>query len=400
MITATNPASANPALAMLGRDLSLWRKILPGILIFVLIFGALCGTAAVSMTHGTESGYLAAPVALVNQEDTDTGKFAVRMISSQDFAAPISIVQCTAAEAEEGLRDGSFSAVVYLPQGYLSGVMHGDKTQVKIVLSENAELHSSIVRLLSEFGEELLSAGQFGVFAGENLVLREDPQKYEAFMTEVNLLYLNQAMSDRWFIRQETSYGGTGVTAAQWYVLLYTSLFFQLAALVYLPFRRDLTVPLARRLRSSGIRDSVFAGSKLLYMMVSSLLIAVPVAAWLGATFTVKGVLCALAGLLLTNLVGLGLDLCLPKTGAAALITALAGVELFAAGGIIPRVELPAAITGLGEFFPLTITARLFSALLGESPSVKDLGLALCWMGAAWAGLKLRLCTLRKGVQP
>ena len=385
---------------MLGRDLSLWGKILPGFLIFTLIFGALCGAAAVSLNHGAESGYLAAPVALVDQEDTDSGKLAVRLISSQDFAAPIALVRCDPSDAEAGLREGRFSAVVYLPRGYLSGVMSGEKTQVRVVLSENAALHSGIVRLLAEFGEELLSAAQFGVFAGENLVWRDAPRQYEAFMMEVNLLYLRQAMSDRWFTRQEIAYGGTGVTAAQWYVLLYASVFFQLAVMVYLPFRRDLTVSLARRLRSSGIRDGVFAGSKLLYMMVGSLLIAVPVTAALGLPMTVEGAIYALAGLLMTNLVGLGLVLCLPNSGAAGMITALAAVGLFAAGGIVPRMELPPAITALGEIFPLTIAARLFSGIPGGNPPVKELGLAFCWMAAACAGVKLRLCALRKGVQP
>lgn len=380
---------------MLGRDLSTWAKMLPGILCFVLILGALCAMAAGSMAHGAESGYLAAPVAVVDEDGTAESKFAVSLIRNQDFAAPLAIVRCSEKAAQRGIRDGTFSAAVYLPAGYLGDISVGNRSEARIILSDSAALHGSIVRMLAVYGEELLSAGQFGVFAGEDLIWQEYPERFDEYLTQVNLLYLRQAMTDRWFVREELAYGGTGVTAGVWYALAYAALFCQLVMLAFLPFRRDLRAGILRRLRSAGINDGLFLASKVLFAWLTVLLTTAAV--WLGLPFGWQALGILAFAALTAAAWGIGCAVCLSEAGAVGLCCAVAGVGLFLAGGIVPRAELPTLAARLGEFLPGTILARMGAAAFGAPLPGLTAVFAGLWTALPLAAALLRLRRIRKG---
>lgn len=384
---------------MLGRDIRLFGREIPGALIIGLLLGLFCAMAALSLAHGTDTAYTAAPVAVVGADESAAGSFAVGLISAQDFSSPLALTQATAEEAEAGLRSGTFSAALYLPENFASDIMRGRQVTARLVVSENAALHADVVDLLCRFGEELLSAGQFGIFAGEPLVWETAPDRYNDFLNQTNLLFIRQAFSDRWFVREEIAFAGTGLSVPEWYGVVYAAVFFSLLILAFRCISIDCETAMLRRLKSSGIGSGIFLLSKFVFLYGLYLLLSVLIFCVLKISPTWFGLLTIPLALGMLLSVGMAIVICLPRSAAVPTATSLAAAGLFCAGGIIPRMELPQTVTLVGDLLPLGSSARLISAGLGGSFSLPAMAACAVWLAVSWAAMVRRLRQLRKGVQ-
>lgn len=383
--------------AMLRRDGGLCLRGMPGLLLIAAVLGLFAVMASSALSHGTDSGYTLAPVAVVDEESSFTSAIAISMIAKQDFAAPLEVVKTKAEAAEAGLADGTFSAALYLPKGYTDTILTGGQTEARLVLSDSVPLHGDVLRLLCSFGEELLGTGQFGIFAGEQLVLRQAPERHSAYLKKSNTRFMTQAMADPGITRQELSYAMTGVAPGSWYVLMYTMAFFQLLILGFFPLTRDKSTAMLRRLAGAGVSDGVFALSKLILITVIYAAAAALLLPRLGFVPSAVGIFGLAAALLAVSWVGTAILLCLPQFLAVTAVTALTAAGLLASGGIIPRMELPRAVTAFGDFLPLGSAARAASPLLGGNVSPVNVGMCLVWAAAAWGAIRLHLRRCRRG---
>lgn len=389
--------NASPLRAMLRRDLGLCLRGMPGLVLIAAVLGLFAVMASSALSHGADSGYTLAPVAVVDEESSFTSTLAISMIAKQDFAAPLEVVKTKADIAEAGLADGTFSAALYLPKGYTDTILTGGQTEARLVLSDSVPLHSDVLRLLCSFGEELLGTGQFGIFAGERLVLRQAPDRHSAYLKKSNTRFMTQAMADPGITRQELSYAMTGVAPGSWYVLMYTMAFFQLLTLGFFPLTRDNRTAMLRRLAGSGISDRVFALSKLILITFVFAVVAALLVPRLGIAPSAPGIAGLASALLVFSWVGMAILLCLPQSLAVTAVTALTAAGLLASGGIIPRMELPRAVTAFGDLLPLGAAARAASPLFGGNTSPASLGMCLVWIAAAWAAIRLHLSRCRRG---
>lgn len=389
--------TASPSRVLLGRELRLFLKEVPAALLIAVLLGLFCALAASALSHGAESGYTLAPVAVVDEDGSFASSLSISVISKQDFASALEIVKTDAETAEAGLEDGRFSAALYLPGGFADDILGGVTSQAKLVVSEHAPLHADVIRLLCDFGQELLRTGQYGVFAGEQLVLDTAPEFHSKYLKKSNALFLTKALSDPGITRIEVSYAGTGLSTGDWYLALYAMTFFLLLSLGCSFVARDLDTKLLRRLASCGVRGRAILGSRLVIVFGFYLVLAVAMLALAGLRCTVTGLASLFGALLSLALVGMAMNVCLPRDQAVTAVTALAAIGLFASGGILPRMELPRLVTQIGDMLPLGAAARMIAPVLGGAGSALHLWLCLGWGLLSWAAMELHLYRMRRG---
>lgn len=331
--------NASPARALLGRGLRLFLKEAPAALLIAALLGLFCAFAATALSHGADSGYTLAPLAVVDEDGTFASGLSISLIARQDFTAPLDIVKTDGADAQEGLETGRFCAALYLPQGFTQDVLGGVQSQARLVLSESTPVQADVIRLLCDFGQELLRTGQYGVFAGERLVLEAAPERHGSYLKKSNTLFLTKAMSDPGIQITRVGYARTGLEAGDWYLALYAAAFFLLLALGCSFVSRDLEPGLLRRMYACGVKPGAILASRFVIILLFYLLLAGGLLAILGRRFTVLGLGTLVGALCSLALTGMALNLCLHRQRSAAALTALAAVGLCASGGILPRME-------------------------------------------------------------
>ncbi|MDY4753923.1 MAG: ABC transporter permease [Candidatus Faecousia sp.] len=389
--------NASPSRALLGRELRLFAKEVPAALLIAVLLGLFCALAASAMSHGAESGYTPAPVAVVDADGSFASSLGISLIAQQDFAAPLQIEKTDRETAEAGLADGRFSAALYLPTGFADDILAGIDSHVQLVVSENAPLHSEVIQLLCDFGQELLRTGQYGVFAGERLVLDAAPELHSRYLKKSNTLFLTKALSDPGIQQLSVGYAQTGLAAEQWYLALYTMTFFLLLSLGCGFLSRDLQPALLRRLASCGVTDRALLSSRLIVVFFFYLAAALLFLTLAGLNVSILGLASLLLALLTLALVGMALTICLPRDQSVVALTILAALGLLASGGVLPRMELPRLVTQMGDLLPTGAAARLCAPLFGGRSSPIHLGMCLFWGLLSWLAMALRLGRLRKG---
>ena len=397
MMHSKTNLKATPSRALLGRELRLFLKEVPAALLMAVLLGLFCALAFCALSAGGDSGYTPAPVAVVDADGSFVSSLGINLISKQDFTAPLEILQTDAQEAEAGLSDGRFSAALFLPEGFADDVLSGMDTTARLVVSEKAPLHSGVLQLLCDFGQELLRTGQYGVFAGERLVLDTAPEAHSRYLKKSNTLFLSKALSDPKIGLVEVDYAQTGLATTQWYLNLYAMTFFLLLSLGCGFLSKDLQPALLRRLSSCGVTEQRLLVSRLLVVLLFYFLAALAVLLLAEIRFSLLG-LCAFALSLVTlALVGMALTVCLPREQSVAALTILSSLGLLASGGILPRMELPRILTQIGDLLPTGAAARLCAPLFGGRGSPVHLLACLLWCAVSWPAMVLRLKRLRKG---
>ena len=156
---------------MLQRDLKLFKRgLIPALLLTVLLAAALA-LAGFSVLRGASAGSAPVQVAVVDEEGGLVSRFCINLVSSQSYIASLMDVdRVSRKKALAGLEDGSYAAVIILPEGYTDQIMYGWEGEGEIILSNGAAASAEIVASVADLGERLLAAGQYGVFAGEEVV--------------------------------------------------------------------------------------------------------------------------------------------------------------------------------------------------------------------------------------
>lgn len=396
MIHPDSKNNASPSRVLLGRELRLFVKEVPAALLIAVLLGLFCALAVSSLSHGAESGYTPAPVAVVDDDGSFASSLGISLIAQQDFAVPLQIVKTDRETAEAGLADGRFSGALFLPSGFADDVLAGVDSHVQLVVSENAPLHSEVIQLLCDFGQELLRTGQYGVFAGERLVLDTAPEFHSRYLKKSNTLFLTKALSDPGIRLLSVGYAQTGLAAERWYLALYAMTFFLLLSLGCGFLSRDLQPSLLRRLASCGVTDRALLSGRLAVVFFFYLAAALLLAILAELRFSLWGLAALALALLALALVGMALTICLPRDQSVAALTILAALGLLASGGVLPRMELPQLVTQIGDLLPTGAAARLCAPLFGGQSSPIHLGMCLFWGVLSWLAMVLRLRRLRK----
>lgn len=182
----------------------------------------------------------------------------VSMISSLDSVKSLCDFQyLDQEESLEGLKDGSLSAVMDMPEGLIQGIMNGSNPTVRVLMPENAWLESRIFKELTEAGAEILGASQAGIYAGNELYqlygMESDIPELER---DLNQIYLSYSLPREDYFRH-MRVGATGdVEVPVFYGISAYVLFLLLLAIPVSGYLLPFSLVMRRKLALAG------AGSK------------------------------------------------------------------------------------------------------------------------------------------
>ena len=389
--------------AMLYRDAILYKRGALPALILTLLMAAVCALSAFAVLRGAREGRAPVRVAVVDREGGLLSRYCINLVSGQSYIASLmDIERLNAEKAREALRQGEVCAIVILPEGYVGDILSGTPSTGQIILSEAAAASADTVASVAVFGERLLTAGQYGVFAGENLILEKglSEELRSAFLEESNsrLMVLALGIFDEGLTLELTPYAGSGLTTEAYYASAWLTLFLIVCGLFFTAlFTADIRRPMLLRLRSLGVRPWAFALGKLLYPLSFRLVTAAALVALLSlilpVSLTAFSVLSAFAALVLMSLLYGGAALLLSgRSGWQGLLLFFALVGLFFNGGLVPKSMLPEALTAMGRFTPsgalMSLLSPLFGGQAGRSALPWVAGAALILWGLALLRIK------------
>lgn len=345
---------------MFERDRRLFARCLLTSLA-ILLAAALIGAGAVALLVREGNLYAPVKIAVVDREDSVTSRILVRTVRNLDaFAAVLDAEVMEEEEADRAFSSGEAAAVVILPERFVSDILSGVEGGGEIRLSKALERQSEIVEAAAKFGETLLMAGQYGVFAGEKLIdgAGESASIREDYLDRVNRILLDEGMnvSVTYLETEEAEFGGAGLDVVSHYVLCWTAMVLFLTVLAFIPlFRSDASSPLVRRMAGLGVGPAAFLRWKLLLtagfrFSLTLGLLALLSAFGLAPAFGMRTVGSALALAVWLAAAGACLSLCCG--GGVAAVCVLSGGGLLLCGGLIPRPLLPGWLIRIGDLTP------------------------------------------------
>nr|MBQ6242326.1 ABC transporter permease [Lachnospiraceae bacterium] len=380
--------------AMWRRDWILFRRGLIPALILTLLLGLASSLAAYAVTNSAKESAAPVEVALVDEEGGVLSRMAVNVVSSQSFIASlVDFQQTKREEALDGLNKGRYEAVIILPEGYIDQIRYGWPGTGQIILSKAAAASADVVASLAKFGELLLAGGQYGIFAGEELIqekgLSEEFHQY--FLDKSNDELFDQAFSiyDDGILRETAPYSGTGLTTDAYYAAAWISFFLLLCGLFFPAlYTKDTRKSVLTRLYSLSVTPGGYLSGKLLFPFLFRLPLTAAILAVLSRHFSLRftpgALLWALLGVVMASaLISFASVALGQKKGWQGLLMGIAAVCLFLCGGLIPRSMLPAWVTQIGRFTPLGAVLSAFKPLFGGKADVPSILAGLLLTAAA-----------------
>lgn len=385
---------------MFRRDFKLFCGCLLSVLIGTVLLAA--GTGLVAAFAIRSAGQLVSPVrvAVVDQEDSVKSRILVHTVSENEMiTSAIEPVPMKEEDAMDALSSGEVSGVILLPDGFTGAILSGQEKHGRIVLSDALSAHADVVEKLAAYGSDMLSAGQNGVFAGEELLLEHNAPDavLNRYYTAVNPSLLSEALSvhEAYLETETVPYLDTDMTSGAFYASCFTVFVLILTGVFFLPlFLRDLNEPVLNRLASCGVGTRTFLTPKLILTGAFRLLLAFTAAAVLTryglAGLSARSAVFLAASAVFCTVLAACLTVCFGDGVTASAVFGFAG--LFLVGGVIPRQMLPGWLTAAGDLLPFGAARSLLSPAFGGRTDPVSLAAAVCWaLLALWlTGVKIR----------
>lgn len=275
------------------------------------------------------------------------------------------------AEAEQRLREGDITAILVLPERFLTGILTGDNPDVELIVRADRPMEALLTYWLGQSVTELLSASQAGIYGVLDTYddqLPGDLTRDDVVMG-INMKYIGWTM-DRADVFKVREYSAVqvlpismhyGLSLLAYLGMSLAPLFASLYAADHMAFRR--------RLRCLGYGGIFHFGSDLAACTVVIFVVTVvPICMIVGGPVwsaalaaIVFSLFCALFGSLC----------CLITTGAAnsgLMAFAVALLSLGASGGILPPVLLPQTMRNWSWLSPVNWLRELTAVSSGKYP--------------------------------
>lgn len=370
-----------------------------------LILALLCAAAAFAAVQSSDNSTDAAKVAIVVNEDSLIGRILINAIEEAYLSTLLEVDEVEDENtALSGIKNGDYVAAVVLPEGFIDDISRGIECHGRIYLSNKARSQTDMITSIVSFGERLMTAGQYGVFAGEKLINEYglSRETHMDFLDRVNPELMEEALdfNSKYFIFETVDYHGTGMPTNSYFALCWMLLLLFLISLFFIPLlTRDCTKGMLNRLSAYGIGAVRFMRGKLILLSVTRAAIMAAAAAVFyrfGMVFIDAGaVICAVFSAVYITLVGAALTMCFGDGITGNVISGIIGMLL--CGGIVPRQMLPDAVLTLGRFTPFGAAKALTEPLFGASYDVAALIAAMLYTFAAILLIKNKLSKMMAG---
>jgi len=373
---------------MLKRDLRLFARCLVAALVFALFLGAIAYGAVAAVNRGGTGQKQIPEIAVVDKENSMLSRMLIGFVENSEFAAPL--FQVTKAKEKEAMRrfaEGTCSAVIVLPEGFLEDISYGREAGGQIYLSDAVSSYANVVASAARFGEKMLAAGQYGVFSGERL-LRDygrTSEEHEQYLMAVNSKLLNEVLESNanYYEIVLTDYDNTSLDIVSYYLTAWFAFVLMLSGLFfYKLYKTDLNASVYARLAAYRVTAGQFSAGKIIFPFAFQIILSAGVLLLAGGKLKITlmpGTVCALLlALLLTSVLSFAFAVCMKNE--VVLTAAVAFVGLLLCGGVIPRPNLPVFCKVMGDVSPLGVVRALAASCFGGSMDVSTVLLAMGYL--------------------
>jgi len=188
------------------------RTAIAAFLIFAAIF-------SYQLWHDEETPLHPITIGLSMENPGKAELLAVSLASSMESVKSLcKLEKCTEEEARKGLRDGTYDAVLYIPEQFVQDIQRGVNRPALISFASHSGISGAALKELAESGAQLLSVAQAAVYA-----LDETLQTYEIRMSQtemenmVSMVYLRPALSREQFFSDVDCGPFQGVSQVSYY---------------------------------------------------------------------------------------------------------------------------------------------------------------------------------------
>lgn len=337
------------------RTLQCIPSFLTGAIVLVVLASTIAFSAS-KLLYGERAVGMVEVGVVLPEEDLLAEK-AVQMVSSLESVG--NLCHFTYLDGEEGremLKRGELFALMELPQDLIRGIMDGRNLPVTVLFPEQSGLEAAVFRELTEAGSSMLRTAQAGIYATDDYLASHGraeaiPQAEE----ELNTIFLRYALS-RGDLFRVWEVSATGqVETPVYYGISAAVLLLLLLGIPAAPLLRSYSRAMEDKLTLLGIgrgkRTAVRFFCLLLLLLLAS---CIPVAFLLVKGYLAAGAVSLLMWVLICA-VSSGwtlflYELCRSEAAAILLAFFSAVVMVFAAGGILPSVFLPEAVSRFGDW--------------------------------------------------
>lgn len=385
-------------------------KILAGTALFALLMAlaAAGGTWLAKMGGGQEAQMQVAVV--LPEQDNEENRY-VRM--AFEFLGEIETVKSVCRfepvygeqETIRALQEGNYTAVVVIPEKFISGIMNGQNTPARIIFEKSGvNTSSSLFREMVRAGAADLSTAQAGIYAVDDVCRMFLGSKNAVAVSEefLNNQYFSYALDRNiYFEVQDVSAQGS-LSTIQFYVSSALVLLFLLCGITCVELLKPDSPVLAAQLKRRGIPHGVnpffkTAGvTAILFVLFGTVYLILALATIrYPAVGTVIG-LSGKNGAVLSVLSGLGglFVLLFTVFSMAAMIYQITGrtvsgvlllfilsvVMMFASGCFLPASMLPPAAAQIGGMLPTAWFFKLCGQILTGTVQLGCIGVNLLYL--------------------
>ena len=377
-------------ICMLKRDMQLFCRCLVVAMLFALTLGAIgIGTAAAVGSGGSDA-FKQPVVAVVDEENSLLSRMIIGFVESSDFVAPLFRVESMKEKAAlRQFAEGSCSAVICLPENFVEDVSYGRTSGGTIMLSDSLGSYSYIVEEAARFGEKMLAAGQYGVFAGEDLIrdYGRSREEHEQFLVAVNAKLLKEALhsNDSYYEILMTDYAGTSLSPEDYYLTAWVAFVLALSGLFFWKlYRNDMKQPIVTRLLVYGVKEWHMAVGKVLFPVLFQALLLGLVLVVVKPTEGVihmEAVLSVVLALLMSSAVSFAFAVNMKNEVVVSAFLSFLGLLL--CGGVIPRPLLPEGMAFVGDITPVGVIRSLITPCFGGGSTAWAIAAGFVYLAVA-----------------
>lgn len=279
------------------------------------------------------------------------------MANMQDISQYCEFRSMDRDEAIRALEQGEVTAVLELPQDFVSGILNAKNPDVKLIVPDDRPLEALLTLWVGQSASDMLASFQNGIYAVLELYRAYQPEglTYNDVMTAINMRYINWTINRQDMFRTQTLSATDQLPIQLHYGLsMLAYLLLSLAPLFMTVYQKDW-LSAQRRLRAAGRGElgGFFCALIACTVVLLPLVVLPQLVFFRGAFLQTIGIsllsaaFCAAFGSLCCLLSS--------DTGSCGALSFCCSVIFLAlAGGIIPPVLLPATLRDLMELSPVT----------------------------------------------
>ena len=359
------------------------RVLLAGITLLCLISPLFLAPAAeAALSQGVS--FSGITLAIVGPEGSSAPKEAEKILSNmRDVSQYCQVRAMTKQEALENLEQGQITAIMVLPEGFVSGVMYGTNPDLELIVPDDRPFEALLTLWVAQSASDMLSAVQSGIYAviDQYHASPAPDLTQDEVIAQINMRYINWTLNRQGMFRTSTVSATELLPVGTHYALSLLSFLMLAVVPFFTPVFSGKWLCAQKRFRCAkrGWLGFYLCGIGACFAVVFSLLTAAQLLIVKGDLITT--LYASMAGGLFC--VGYAAVCCLVtgNTRNCGVLTFPAAlVFLFLSGGILPPVLMPPMLQRFMDLSPVTWLRNTMAVPGGElHPDQSMTGTLLLW---------------------